>query len=606
MKAMRPFAVAGLLCALLGLARMAAFVAGDPLAGYANNYDFIRLEACLGLWPDVAPAQRVAASPEAPLPRYAVGERRPETCQPGSGMVFAAAALGVHRLVAPSETTLSLRWVGFAAFGAAACVVALMAFLLRAHPVAAFVHGVTVLAVMADPLLTLYFNSLYAETATILGTWLLVGLLVAAALRQRFSVPLAVGACAAVLLVGLSKEQFFLLPAVLLGAYAMMAGRAVARSRAFIACAAVALLPAVLFVAPLSDTPRPYPAHRIDTYLGALPAVSEDPPATLRNLGLPGRCVALVGGTWHRLRGEELEATCPEVLALSHFAFVPLALREPGTFARAFAALGVQSQNAFSGLVGVVAGREYGTLQDLAAWRRSPWTPLFQQAPPLAFAGLVVAGVAASLVLALFAGLRRAPASMVGTYPALLGLTIAYTAATALVGDGFADAAKHVNLAAIALTAGLVAAAALLVPAIARAVLFDRALVVTVLAAVVTGLAAGAATWSGMRELPLAFGVIDVPEGRLSRDAPVLRGWALDPQGVERIEIVVGDARVAARHGVEKAGLERVYPSLPQAGRGGFEATLDAATLQPDAPVKVIVVNARGVRTEIDRRRVAP
>jgi hypothetical protein len=57
----------------LGVLRLPLVVLHAPMPGYANQYDMLRSSACVGLWPDVAPAERVLATPQAPLPDYRYG-----------------------------------------------------------------------------------------------------------------------------------------------------------------------------------------------------------------------------------------------------------------------------------------------------------------------------------------------------------------------------------------------------------------------------------------------------------------------------------------------------------------------------------------------------
>ena len=64
----------GVILVLAGLARAALVVVQDPMVGYANQFDMHRTSACIGLFPaDEAAAK--AATPEAPISRYALGSR---------------------------------------------------------------------------------------------------------------------------------------------------------------------------------------------------------------------------------------------------------------------------------------------------------------------------------------------------------------------------------------------------------------------------------------------------------------------------------------------------------------------------------------------------
>jgi hypothetical protein len=64
----------------IGALRVFAVVGATPLLGYANQFDMRRISACVGLWPDLPPAARLQAHPEAPIARYVRAERRPDEC----------------------------------------------------------------------------------------------------------------------------------------------------------------------------------------------------------------------------------------------------------------------------------------------------------------------------------------------------------------------------------------------------------------------------------------------------------------------------------------------------------------------------------------------
>ncbi|HKW81379.1 MAG TPA: hypothetical protein VJQ49_10245, partial [Casimicrobiaceae bacterium] len=131
---------------------------------------------------------------------------------------------------------------------------------------------------------------------------------------------------------------------------------------------------------------------------------------------------------------------------------------------------------------------------------------------------------------------------------------------------------------------------------------------------VVAALAIAALSWivgrGPIAAMPLATGVVDRPKDNRVADAAVeFAGWALDPHGVAAIELVTdGGAVYPARYGIPKIGargeaLALYFPSYPDAERAGFVATLPREALAAGPlRVRTVVVNADGVRTEIDRR----
>ena len=591
----------GTFLALLGLARLASIVFHEPLAGYANQYDMLRIEACVGLYPDLPEPRRYEGTPEAPRARYVRGEPRPQSCRPGSELLFVQAGLLAAQVFVADRSHVDLRWVGGAKWGFAAAMVLLVTALLRQYPVASLLHGATVLLVLADPMVGLWFNTLYSETATLLGAYLTLALLAAIALRGVAG-PLAwILLWAAILLLGLSKHQFFALPlALVVVALPSLwhAGR-----RGAMATIVAALVPIAAFFVPGNE--GAYRANRVDTYLYALAGASDVPSRTLAALGLPPRCSVFVGTTYYRLRGESIESECPEVFKLSPVAFVELAASEPRTLVSALARALAPSQNVYYGTVGVLAGRENASVDSLQPWARSAWQALFTDLRPSWYAGLAMLALMASFVALLVGGWRAAsPAGVLAGYAAMLAVCYAYTFATAVLGDGAADAGKQALLAGVSLAAWLLAAPALLLAPIGagRGVAVAGLAILAWLAGIV--LAAWLATLYRMEHL--AIGVIDAPAGnRLPPGDATVRGWALDPVGVTAVDAELDGRRIAAAAGLPHPGTQRVFPSFPRAGHAGFSIEVPAAMLPPGThDLRVYATNRLGVRTEVDRRRL--
>ena len=93
-----------------------------------------------------------------------------------------------------------------------------------------------------------------------------------------------------------------------------------------------------------------------------------------------------------------------------------------------------------------------------------------------------------------------------------------------------------------------------------------------------------------------------------------LRGWALEPSGVESVKVHVGTLEKDARIGEAspEAGLLRVktiFSGYPDAATAGFAVDLSADELaRAGAPnpltLKVFVQGKNGATTEIDRRNL--
>lgn len=593
----------GLVLALAGLGRLALLVTHEPLLGYGDQADMQRVTGCLHIHPDVPPAERLIPIPSAPIPRYVSGEVDEEPCSYGSELAIAALAVAAYR-AATGNSGFELRWIGYAKLLLAVILVSIACALLWRFPRAFLLNGATVFAILGDPLTGLWLNTFYAEAPILFGAYAMLAASAAMALSQRAG-GASVGLLGAgILLLGLSKVQFFLLPLALV----LLAMPVLLRAdrRAAAAALVLALVPCAVFLAP--GKKGVLSPNRVDTYLGALAPSSQRPLEALVHLGLPARCEPLVGATWFRRRGEDIAALCPEVQGLGMGAFVPLAIAEPRTIAVALAHALAPGQNVFTGYLGFVAGSRYGRFEQVPAWARSLWEPLFMQLRPRHYAALVAlaacVGLLAALSYAILALRVRGPAFAIALYLSMLALCYAYTLATSVLGDGFADIGKHLVLAAASLAAGLVGGIGWWLSTWGREATRGARIATN---AIVLAAATGAVTaMAAYRDLPLAMGVIDEPgDVRLEARDTEVRGWALDPYGVRAVEARVGAARFRAEDDLASPDLARVFPNYVQSARSGFRVMVPAAALTRGTPdLRVVVTNTRGIETEIDRRRL--
>jgi hypothetical protein len=111
---------------------------------------------------------------------------------------------------------------------------------------------------------------------------------------------------------------------------------------------------------------------------------------------------------------------------------------------------------------------------------------------------------------------------------------------------------------------------------------------------------------------PLATGIVDRPtQNHIPDGAVAFVGWALDPRGVARVELVADGGEVyPGEYGRPYAGargepLALYFPSYPDVALPGFVARLPEEALAAGSlGVRTFVVSIDGVHTEIDRRRL--
>lgn len=597
---------------LAGLLRAALLVSHDPLIGYANQQDMHRTSACLGLFPAVETPR--AATPDAPIALYRPASS-PQGCYQSSEVVIAGAVMAAARALEIDGGGIRLQWIGWAKLGLLVAAVLLIAYALHRHPNAALIHGLVVLLLMSDPVVTLWFNTLYTEFGVIWGLYAAIGAICALAVSERASFLLAGLLAAGLLALAFSREQYALLAVALATvSWPWLWSRS---PHLAVSAFGVALVAGVISFALVPRERVVHEAYRADAYLGVVLPAASKPQHALNVLQLPERCAPLVGATWALQRGENVREACPEALALSSVAFLRFVGEDSMVLARALARVLPAAQSMAPPYLGTLEGAQRVSLRSLPWWAFSPLDAIASRLPGKIFAAFAIAAFLAAPLAFLAAiawarpGYGRRRTGLL--FAMLAGGTALYAALTTAFGDGLSEAARHFLPGSLAIYALLIAALA------SAAALFGRwflapkehALEIGVGLAAVAIIALALPTVFAWAQLqPLAIGVLDQPAGRKATFAGLqLRGWALDPQGVESVEVELGRLRKAARHGEPSADLKGIYPGYPEGAHARFALDLTAEDLaQAGAPaentLRVLARNRAGVVTEIDRRRL--
>ncbi len=612
---------AALLLLALGAWRIAVVVGASPMLGYANQYDMGRTSACFGLWPDLPEPARYEAHPQAPIARYVRGEPRPAECYRSSELAFVAIALAI----APRAGAADLRIVG-AVKGAVLILLALgLDAALKRRPAWALAHAAVFAIVLADPMTTLWLNTLYTEFGALLGAYASIGLLPVLVAREPASAPPSrwalLGFACSLAVLGLSRQQHLLLPAVLALPVLISLWRPARRAALGLAfwVAAIALAQTAMIGRPATITA----ANNADVVLGAILPASQDQARTAERLGLPHRCLQSSGASWYETMGESLAASCPEALAMPRRALAALAVAEPATIARAVLRGLPQLQDWRLGYLGKVEGRDFAgsdAVRAVAGPGATSLAPAVTALPRPAFA--LVLGASLALLIAsagatLLASIRRRLAPFALVICALTA-TAWYAILTSILGDGYVEVPRHAQLAAPCLSAMLlIVTGALLAPLMTPGRRGGTAsaapATLGVVAAALAIAAIGIVVLRGaIAATPLATGIVDRPkQNQVPYDAIEFVGWALDPRGVARVELITDKGEVyRADYGRPYAGargepLALYFPTYPDVALPGFVVSLPREALaEGSVGVRTVVVNVDGVRTEIDRRRL--
>ena len=166
---------------IIGLGRGLAIVVADPVLAVANNYDMIRVQACIGAYPIREASMPLwANSYEAPLERYQFA--KVETlCFVTSEVLFAIAAAPAMwaETYISSDDGFSIRWIGIMKLLGLVLIAGLVsAALLARSPRIAASYAAFFAVVVCDPAMLLYLNTFYAEFSVIFFAYLLLSILV--------------------------------------------------------------------------------------------------------------------------------------------------------------------------------------------------------------------------------------------------------------------------------------------------------------------------------------------------------------------------------------------------------------------------------------------
>ncbi|HLX21798.1 MAG TPA: hypothetical protein VKR38_00520 [Usitatibacter sp.] len=587
---------------VLGILRATIFVANDPVLGYGDQSGLHRVTGCIGITP-VAPASKPGSLPR-PSTTYVESSFDLDECYPSSAALIAAPVVIAYAVASIAsedpEILIPLRAFGVFNLMLFAALAIAIAVGLKEHAVAQAIHAAIFFFLIADPVSTLWFDTLYTEPALLLGVYGTVAA-TAVILLQRDSCRFfwwLLGA--SLVMLGLSREQFGDLPLVLaaIAAPALMR-RSGRRARMFLVIAVI------LAVAQLAITPlRPEdvgPTNRVNTYLGVILPSSRDEAATLENLDLPARCATMVGATWTARRGEDLAAVCPEVTHLSSFAFARLVPTEPLTLLRAVSRVLPAAQAIVPGYLAISPETTIVSVQDLPPEAMS-FIALGSRVPSIVFATAVVGMLLAfpAFLLWLLWTVRAEPDAT--TLPTVFLMLIAiggYSLATTAFGEGIFGAERHNWVGALSMLAAVA-----LLPIVMWQLTTDllRARLALAVAFGVTLLTAGWLLWSQAQ--PMSIGSLESISEREGNTLEI-GGFALDPWGVRRVFATVGGGpETEGTRGVERRDIEAIYPGYPEAIGAGYQIAIPPNKWRDRQELRIYVESRTSAVTEIDRRTI--
>lgn len=467
----RGMSLATMCLVVLGFVRILVVTLNSPIVGYANNYDFVRQEACLGLWQRYANRDKKAPHSEAPVNDLILDrDIQPDLCFASVDNIFAGTVAALHA----TGDQVDFRGIAIARTVFLLAAVALLLALIK-EPWLRTALALVFFLVFGDIAYMSYFNTLYAEFSVVLGTFLAIGLMTT--LWQADKTPhirIFAAAMGALIWLGLTKPQYSPLASLFSLCCAALVFYRWGKKQA-VAFAVVAVAIPLVFSSLTSGDPDHLSyrrainlATKTNAILGAILPAASDPHAALINVGLPETCAEGIGKNWFTPGVQEFHP-CPALISSSRLSLVPLVWTDPMAFVRP---LHHAVHNARPMLLTYLGNLEDERTQD-SAWYQfiritSLSTPL-DALPQRAFDTLMYLSFAFGLVGIMMSAthLRRVRplkdpmgANMASTawfLTGLGGLTTFYALATSVLGDGFSEIAKHAVIVGMGLVFQIVA-----------------------------------------------------------------------------------------------------------------------------------------------------
>ena len=610
--------------------RIAWVVGHQPVLAYPHQSDPSSISSCLGLWPNQPePPAHHATQPDGPAARYFEGQRRPAECLLSSELAFASVAMAAWKVAADVELasprSMDSRFTGTVKALTLIALAIVLTIALRERPPWMVANAAVFGIVLADPIVTLFMNSLGTEFATALFSYAAIGCLVVITgiAPERTGWYLAFAASLAGL--GLSRPQYALLPLGLAILALPVAWRYKRLSGILLVVMAAAI--SIIETVVITRAPVTQAAASVDVVLGTLLPASRNPDRALAALALPGRCESVIGATSAGRIGESVADRCPEAQTLRTARLASLLATEPSIAVRVMAKAAPMLQSALLHHLGIEAGKRSGRLAEQTSPLVRSIGQLTERIPLAGHVGWLMF-LFAALAIAIIAWAIDGIAWGTSVGPlatAALAGTAVHALLTSVFGSGLVDLARHAHLASVAshalLVVGIVAAFLGFVPRRTQRVVAGSIVgrstsmifIVSLLGAILA-IAMSSVIWiPAYRTLSLAVGAVDELAGvRPGSRQVLLRGWALDPLAPPTVYAIVNettriDSR-PARNPDDPVGAElaRLFPRHLEPANARFEIPIDTGLFAgKPIRVKTYAASPDGVVTEIDRRTLA-
>ncbi len=445
----------------LGYIRGVVLVAHEPMIGYGNSYDMIRIMELFGIYPQKDQKIYKEATPERPIRLYVMTkERHLSYLSSGIFLVAPIYVLSAIRCLAVHQELclFDLKKLGLFSILVLLFICLSLCFLFYNFNVKIGVLFSFLAALFIfDPVNTLYANTLYLEFSSVVGLLMSLGLVVYLDLRRPRRFHLWLVAAGALLFLGLSKHQHFLFPlflAVALGLN-LLIQKALDKRTAILFLATI--VPAVLLPPLFQGLIGPKFNHSAsinlcnatDTVFGTILPELSNPERGLRLLGLPEKCKMLIGKNWYT-EGVQQNHACPEVGRVSKVRYLLPFIYEPGAYLTMLGKGLSLSMNWLPRYLGQIAETNMGRIDIRLSSRFFSLATIFEKMSVNSYLFLSLLSFFAFPFIVLIQRVSNLGQNQVLSW--LLAtiyyasVSVFYVVNSALFGDGYLGADKHMHL----------------------------------------------------------------------------------------------------------------------------------------------------------------
>lgn len=416
--------------------------------GYANNYDFIRHSSCMGLWsyiPEHTKTSGHAVAPSAQLLYDA--DILADNCLYSSDNI---ASYVLTRFLSIGDiinfnTLSSIKIISLLS----------LSFLAISLSKSKIVPSIILFSILTEWIYLAYANTLYGEFSVI-SAFTLIAICTYNLLYEKsnkYPILQITILIISIFWLGLSKQQWSYLTFLLLAiASWLIYHRTIFKKSAFILlCLSIFSISAFQLINKhnLKNEASINSTNKINTFFYTVLPEATDKTQALITLGLPERCNSDIGLSAYHPDQNALN-NCPEIQKLSRTQLLKLFTQDPSTFFTPIVKFTEEMKLFYPDYLGLTIEADTHAIKKHKLIKQFSFSTLISKIDSSAFFIIVLILFISSFFTGLFLLLLPRKKSIeLTSYMYLFtigGLTVGYSIASSVFGDGYIEAAKHAVL----------------------------------------------------------------------------------------------------------------------------------------------------------------